>query len=418
MEKSYSIAQERFARWEIDTEKAMQVLGETPLSIHCWQGDDVSGFETAAGDTDGSGLSVTGSYPGKARNFSELCADLDKAGSIIPGALRVNIHASYSTDNPKHADRDVLEPGHFRSWLDWAREKGWGIDFNPTCFGHPRAAGGFTLSSADEATRRFWVNHCIACRRIAAAFGKELKNPVVTNIWIADGTKDRPADRLAPRRRLESSLDEILSADLGGDEAFCIDAVESKLFGIGVESYTVGSHEFYLGYATKKQIALCLDAGHFHPTETLADKISGALLFVPELLLHVSRGVRWDSDHVVSLDDATRDALHEVVAGEFLPRTHIGLDFFDASINRIAAWVVGARNVQKALLLALLAPHARLAHAEAAGDRTQVLAFFEEFKSLPWGAVWDEFCTRHDRPCDGEWLADVKNYEKTVLSLR
>jgi L-rhamnose isomerase len=358
---------------------------------------------------------ATGNYPGKARNFAELSADLDTVASLIPGPLRLNLHASYATDNPGKADRDALTTAHFRSWLDWAKARGWGIDFNPTCFGHPSAADGLTLSHRDHAVRDFWIAHCIACRRIAAEFGAALNNPVVTNIWIPDGTKDRPADRLGPRERLATSLDAIFAADLGATASFNIDAVESKLFGIGVESYTVGSHEFYLGYAARKQIALCLDAGHFHPTESVADKISAVMLYVPRLLLHVSRGVRWDSDHVVMLDDPTREMLHEVVVGGFLPRTHVGLDFFDASINRIAAWVIGTRNTQKAILLGLLAPQSRLVAAENSRDASARLALFEDWRSLPWGAVWDEHCRRHDRAIDGTWLPAVQLYESTLL---
>ena len=410
----YEIARERFAGWGVNTEDALKTLAATPVSLHCWQGDDVAGFENASGNA-GSGCVATGNYPGKARNFTELSADLDMVASLIPGPLRLNLHASYATDNPGKADRDALTMAHFRSWLDWAKARGWGIDFNPTCFGHPSAADGFTLSHRDHAVRDFWIAHCIACRRIAAEFGAALKNPVVTNIWIPDGTKDRPADRLGPRERLATSLDAIFAADLGAIASFNIDAVESKLFGIGVESYTVGSHEFYLGYAARKQIALCLDAGHFHPTESVADKISAVMLYVPRLLLHVSRGVRWDSDHVVMLDDPTREMLHEVVVGGFLPRTHVGLDFFDASINRIAAWVIGTRNTQKAILLGLLAPQSRLVAAENSRDASARLALFEDWRSLPWGAVWDEHCRRHDRAIDGTWLPAVQLYESTLL---
>ena len=413
----YEIARERFAGWGVNTEDALATLAATPVSLHCWQGDDVAGFENASGNA-GSGCVATGNYPGKARNFAELSADLDQVAALIPGPLRINLHASYATDNPGKAERDALTIDHFRSWLNWAEDRGWGIDFNPTCFGHRLAADGFTLSHRDSGLREFWIDHCIACRRIAAEFGAALNNPVVTNIWIPDGTKDRPADRLGPRERLASSLDAIFAADLGAIASFNIDAVESKLFGIGVESYTVGSHEFYLGYAARKQIALCLDAGHFHPTESVADKISAVMLHVPRLLLHVSRGVRWDSDHVVMLDDPTREMLHEVVVGGFLPRTHVGLDFFDASINRIAAWAIGTRNTQKAVLLGLLSPQARLSAAEIVREDARRLSLFEDWRSLPWGAVWDEHCARHDRPRDGEWMDAVDAYTRTVLSSR
>lgn len=413
----YEFARERFAAWGVDTESVLETLSSTPISLHCWQGDDVGGFEER-GQSSGSGCLATGNFPGKARNFAELTSDLDLVASVIPGPLRLNLHACYVSDGPGEVDRDALTISHFRSWLDWAKARGWGIDFNPTCFGHPMAADGYTLSHRDESVRKFWINHCIASRKIAAAFGEALDNRVVTNIWIPDGSKDRPADRLGPRERLAGSLDEILGADLGAAGRFNVDAIESKLFGIGVESYTVGSHEFYLGYAVRKQVALCLDAGHFHPTESVADKISAVMLYVPELLLHVSRGVRWDSDHVVMLDDATREMLHEVVVGGFLPRTHIGLDFFDASINRLAAWVIGTRNTQKAVLLGLLAPQKRLVDAEVEGDFSRRLALFEDSRSLPWGAVWDEYCARQSRPRDGEWGAVVDGYTARVLLQR
>lgn len=415
----FSIAKERFASWDIDAEAALSTLSKTPISMHCWQGDDVAGLEPEAGKFSGGGTLATGNYLGKARNATELRADFLQATSLIPGPLRINLHASYA-ELPADAplERDAYTVEHFQGWIDWAKTNQLGFDFNPTCYGHRLAADGFTLSHHDPAIRRFWIDHCIAARKIAAAAGEQLQNPVVTNIWIPDGTKDRPADRLGPRERLADSLDQILTASVGDRAQWNIDAVESKLFGIGVESYTVGSHEFYLGYAARKQVALCLDAGHFHPTESIADKISAVLLSVPELLLHVSRGVRWDSDHVVTLDDATRDMLHEVVVGDFLSRTHIGLDFFDASINRIAAWVIGTRNTQKAVLLGLLAPQKTLKEAELAGDNTGRLALFEDWRSLPWGAVWDEYCQRNNKPLDGEWIESVRAYERNVLTKR
>lgn len=416
----YIAAREQFAAWGIDTESALDRLAATPVSMHCWQGDDVAGLEPHAGRFNGGGTLATGNYPGKARNAGELRADFLQAASLVPGPLRINLHASYAELSPgSQVDRDAYVIGHFQGWIDWAGQHGLGFDFNPTCYGHRLASDGFTLSHRDPAIRQFWIDHCIASRRIAAAAGTVLQNPVVTNIWIPDGTKDRPADRLGPRERLAASLDEILAAPLPGDGArWNIDAVESKLFGIGVESYTVGSHEFYLGYASRKGVALCLDAGHFHPTESVADKISSVLLNVPRLLLHVSRGVRWDSDHVVTLDDPTRDMLHEVVAGGFLDRTHVGLDFFDASINRIAAWVIGTRNTQKAILLGLLAPQTKLLEAEIAGDNATRLALFEDWRSLPWGAVWEEYCRRQDKPPDGRWMDSVRAYEAAVLSKR
>ncbi len=406
---SYADAREQYAALGVDTEAALATLAATPLSLHCWQGDDVCGFEQQ--QAGGGGILATGNYPGRARNPAELRADLEAA----PGPLRLNLHAIYA-DTPAPPARDALEPRHFQSWVDWAKARNWGLDFNPTCFGHPLAADGFTLSHRDPAVRRFWIDHCVACRRVGAAMGAALMNPVVTNIWIPDGYKDLPADRAAPRRRLAESLDAILAAEVDG--RWNIDAVESKLFGIGVESYTVGSHEFYLAYAVKNQLCLCLDAGHFHPTESLADKVSSVLQFVPEILTHVSRGVRWDSDHVVILDDPTRALLEEIVRCDALPRTHLGLDFFDASINRIAAWVIGARATQKALLCALLEPRDRLRAAEEAGDYTARLALLETAKTLPWGAVWAEHLARHDVPAETAWLDEVKRHERDVLSKR
>jgi L-rhamnose isomerase len=415
---AYASAREQFAAWGVDTDAALATLASTPVSLHCWQGDDVAGFENASGNA-GSGCVATGNHPGKARDFAELTADLDQVARLVPGPLRLNLHASYATDNASRVDRDALVIGHFASWVDWAKQRRWGVDFNPTCFGHPLAASGFTLAHRDPAVRRFWIDHCVASRRIGAAFGRALGKPAVTNLWIPDGYKDSPADRAAPRRRLLESLDAIFAADLGPDAArHNLDAIESKLFGIGVESYTAGSHEFYLGYAVKNQIGYCLDAGHFHPTENIADKISSLLLFVPHLLFHVSRGVRWDSDHVVTLDDATRDMLAEVAQSGALDRIAIGMDFFDASINRIAAWVIGARNTKKALLLGLLQPRARLAAAEDAGDHAARLALQEDFRSLPWGAVWAEFCARHAIPGDGAWLPEAQTYENHVLAAR
>jgi len=412
----YPPAREQFSHWGVDTEAALAALASTPVSLHCWQGDDVAGFETRSDSSGGGGIQATGNYPGRARTIPELQADLEKASSLIPGKLRLNLHAIYADLAGSKVERDALTVEHFQVWIDWAKQRHWGIDFNPTCFAHPLAAEGFTLSHRDPAIRQFWIDHCIASRRIGAAIGQALGLPAVTNIWIPDGYKDIPIDRLAPRQRLQESLDTIFSTHV--DNRWNIDAVESKLFGIGVESYTVGSHEFYLGYAARKSLALCLDAGHFHPTESVADKISAVLLSVPRLLLHVSRGVRWDSDHVVILDDPTRGILEEVAACDALDRVHIGLDFFDASINRIAAWVIGSRNTQKALLLGLLRPLEKLRAAENACDYTARLAIMEDARSLPWGAVWDEYCKRNNTPADGEWLQPVRDYESAVLSRR
>ena len=416
MKNPYSYAQDLFASVGVNTEEAMSQLDTIPVSMHCWQGDDVTGFEALEQAGAGNGCVATGNYPGKARNPEELLKDIDQAAGLIPGPLRMNVHASYATDGHPLPERDELTVDNFRTWIDWAKEKDFGIDFNPTSFSHPKAEDGFTLSHQDEGIRNFWIDHCIACRKIGAAIGEELNNPVVNNIWIPDGYKDTPADRLAPRERLMASLDTVLEADVS--KKWNIDAVESKLFGIGVESYTVGSSEFYLGYAATRQIALCLDAGHFHPTESVADKISAALLYVPELLLHVSRGVRWDSDHVITLDDPTKAILEECVVSGHMDRIHVGLDFFDASINRIAAWVVGTRNAKRALLKGLLQPKTALREVEAAGDYSSRLAMMENARSLPWGIVWQEYCERHDKAGDQQWLSEVKDYESRVLSKR
>lgn len=412
----YTFAQEQYAAIGVDTEAALAQLDCIPVSMHCWQGDDVAGFEAAEKAGAGNGCLATGNYPGKARNAAELMGDLEQAASLIPGPLRLNLHASYATDGDPLPERDELTVDNYRSWIDWAKAQHFGIDFNPTSFSHPKAADGFTLAHRDPGIRRFWIDHCIACRKIGAAIGEELDNPVVNNIWIPDGYKDTPADRLAPRERLLESLDAIFAPDIS--KKWNIDAVESKLFGIGVESYTVGSSEFYLGYAATRKVALCLDAGHFHPTESVADKISAALLYVPELLLHVSRGVRWDSDHVITLDDATKSILAECVQSGQMERIHVGLDFFDASINRIAAWVIGTRNAKKALLCGLLQPRAALCEFENAGDYTARLGLMEDAKSLPWGLVWAEYCARQDSPADGQWMPAVKRYEADVLLRR
>ncbi len=411
---SYSSAQEQFAALRVDTEAALATLARTPISIHCWQGDDVGGFEGPRA-LDG-GIAVTGNYPGKAVTIDQLRSDFEKVLALLPGKHRINLHASYADLQGRKVDRTDLSIADFQSWVDWCQSLGIGMDFNPTYFGHPKAADGLTLSHPDAGLREYWIEHGKACRRIAAEAGRQLGKPVVNNVWIPDGSKDLPFDRKAPRERLAASLDALFAEPI--EESLQIDAVESKLFGIGAESYTVGSHEFYLAYAITRQKALCLDAGHFHPTESVADKISSVLQFVPRLLLHVSRGVRWDSDHVVLLDDPTLAIAQELVRGGFLDRTAIGLDFFDASINRIAAWVIGTRNIQKALLIALLEPADLMREAEAAGDFSHRLALMEAAKALPWGMVWDEFCRRQDAPGEFDWMAEVKAYETAVLSRR
>ncbi|XBS69108.1 L-rhamnose isomerase [Acerihabitans sp. KWT182] len=414
IENAWHLAKQRFADIGVDADRALQLLDTVPISMHCWQGDDVAGFENPAGSLTG-GIQATGNYPGKARNAQELRADLAQAFTLIPGPKRLNLHAIY-LEAEGRVERNEIEPRHFSGWVDWARGHQLGLDFNPTCFSHPLSADGFTLSHADEGIRRFWIEHCQASRRISAYFGRELGTPSVMNIWVPDGMKDLTIDRLAPRQRLMAALDEVMAEKL--DVRHHIDAVESKLFGIGAESYTVGSSEFCLGYAASRGIALCLDAGHFHPTEVISDKVTSAMLFVPRLLLHVSRPVRWDSDHVVLLDDETQAIANEIVRNKFFDRVHIGLDFFDASINRIAAWVIGTRNMKKALLRALLEPTEMLRQREQQGDYTARLALLEETKSLPWQAVWDKYCQLHDVPVGGDWLRVVREYEGSVLSKR
>lgn len=413
---AFAAVRETYAALGVDVETALATLARTPISLHCWQGDDVGGFERAGATLDGGGIQATGNYPGKARTLEELRSDLDAALALIPGKHRLNLHAIYGDFGGRKVERDAIGVEHFQSWIDWAKARGLGLDFNPTCFSHPLAADGFTLSHRDPAVRRFWIAHAAACRRIGAAMGRALGSPTVTNVWIPDGHKDLPADRKGPRERLAAALDEVFAESL--DAAHHRDAVECKLFGIGSESYVVGSHEFYLGYAVTRQKLLCLDMGHFHPTESVADKVSSVLQFVPGLLLHVSRGVRWDSDHVVLFDDPTRALLEELVRGGFLPRTAIGLDYFDASINRVAAWVIGTRNALKCLLAALLEPSAQLRELEAAGDHTGRLALLEESKTLPFGAVWAEHCRRQGVPADRAWLPVVRTYERDVLARR
>ena len=415
IEAAYALAQERYASIGVDPAQAVAQLGQIALSLHCWQGDDVAGFEAPDAPLSG-GIAATGNYPGKARNGVELRRDLDHAFSLIPGTHRLNLHAIYAETDGRTVARNELQPEHFVRWLDWAKTNGHGVDFNPSCFSHPLAAAGWTLASYDSGIRRFWIEHCIAARQIGAYFGRELGTPCITNIWIPDGFKDTPIDRTAPRRLLKAALDEILAVPI--NRQFNLDAVESKLFGLGSESYVVGSHEFYLGYAITNKVLLCLDSGHFHPTETLADKLSAVLLYVDQVLLHISRGVRWDSDHVVTLNDETQAMVQEVVRGKLLDQVHLGLDFFDASINRVAAWVVGSRNVLRAALIALLEPTALLREAEVAGDYTARLILLEELKAMPWAAVWEYFCLQHDVPVGMQVLAEIRAYETTELAQR
>lgn len=414
IETAWQLAKARYASMNIDVEAVLEQLDQIPVSMHCWQGDDVAGFENTGGPLTG-GIQATGNYPGKASTPDELRADLEQAFALIPGPKRLNLHAIY-LESAQPVARNEIAPEHFSTWVEWAKRHQLGLDFNPTCFSHPLSADGFTLSHPDEKVRRFWIEHCQASRRISAYFGRELGTPSVMNIWVPDGMKDLTIDRLAFRQRLLSALDEVIAEPL--DQAHHIDAVESKLFGIGAESFTVGSSEFCLGYAASRGTALCLDAGHFHPTEVISDKISSAILYVPRLLLHVSRPVRWDSDHVVLLDDETQAIAHEIMRHKLLNRVHIGLDFFDASINRIAAWVIGTRNMKKALLRALLEPTETLRTLEQNGDYTARLALLEEQKSLPWQAVWEHYCQRHDVIPGSEWLQQVRQYEETILTQR
>ncbi len=415
VEKSYALARERYAATGVDTEAALAALAQLPISLHCWQGDDVGGFENFGSEL-GGGLAVTGNHPGKARTPDELRADLEAALALIPGKHRLNLHAFYGEFAGKKVDRDAIGPEHFTNWISWCKQNGLGMDFNPTCFAHPKAASGYTLAHRDAGIRRFWIEHARRCREIGGVIGKTLGTPCVTNVWVPDGSKDTPADRQAPRERLADSLDQVFAKKISPN--LNLDAVEPKLFGIGSESYVVGSHEFYLGYTVSRKKLLCLDAGHFHPTEGIADKISSVLLYLPEILLHVSRGVRWDSDHVVTYGDDLLAIAREITANRLSDRVHLGLDYFDASINRVAAWTIGTRNFQRALLAGLLEPTSRLREAENNGDNTTRLALQEEAKALPVGAVWDQFCAQQNVPVGEAWLAEVKAYEKSVLANR
>lgn len=413
VDAAYALARDLYASLGVDTERALERLDRIPVSMHCWQGDDVRGFENPQGALTG-GISATGNYPGRARTADELRADAEVAMAQIPGPKRFNLHATYH-EAGRPVERDQLLPEHYQGWVDWARARGIGLDFNPTLFSHPKSDEG-TLSHPDPAVRRFWIDHCKACRQVSAHFGKSLGTASVMDIWIPDGSKDLPYDRFGPRRRLVEALDEILSARLPREHHR--DAVEGKLFGLGAEAYTVGSHELYLAYAATRRVMYCMDTGHYHPTEAVSDKISSVIDFVDGVLLHVSRPVRWDSDHVVLLDDETQAIASELVRGAVLDRVAIALDFFDASINRVAAWVIGTRNVRRALLRALLEPGDRLAEAEARRDHTARLALLEEQKSLPWAAVWDQYCERKGVPPGLAWLDAVRAHERRVMGQR
>lgn len=414
---AYRLATEAYAELGVDTDAAIARALEIPISLHCWQADDVRGLETPKAGLDSGGIMATGGYPGRARNGDEMRADLDQVLKLLPGTQRLNLHASYAETADKSVDRDALTPAHFAGWLHWASTHKIGLDFNPTYFAHPQATSGFTLSSADRSVRKFWIEHGRACRVIAQHFAKKLGSPCVLNHWIPDGTKDQPADRWSPRARLAESLDAILK-DPKINGRLCVDAVEGKLFGLGSEDYVVGSHEFYYSYAQSRKVVPCLDLGHYHPTESVADKVSALMQFHPKLLLHTSRPVRWDSDHVVILDDAVRALFAEIARGDAFDRVFVALDFFDASINRIAAYVVGARATRQAILLGLLDPSQKLRDADAGGRGHERLALMENAKSMPWGAVWNELCIRADVPAGADWLSDVARYESAVLSKR
>lgn len=410
----YEYAKQQYALLGIDTEEVIKKLGETKISIHCWQGDDVIGFESNSALS--GGIATTGNYPGKARNAAELMQDLDMVLALTPGSHKINLHATYAITDGETVSRDKLEPKHFAKWVEYARSRNVGLDINPTLFSHPLAADGLTLSHPDEKIRRFWIDHCKAMRAVGAYFGEELGITCVNNIWIPDGYKDLPGDRLGPRKRLMDALDEILSVKY--DKKYLLDTVESKVFGIGVESYTVGSHEFYMNYAATRDCLCLLDNGHFHPTEVVSDKISSMLLFSDKIALHVTRGVRWDSDHVVVFDDELKEIAKEIVRCNALDRVIIGLDYFDASINRVAAWIVGTRNMRKALLYALLTPHDTLREMQDKGDFTCMLALNEELKFYPFADVWVEFCQRNGTPALESWFDVVTKYESKVQKNR
>ena len=411
----YSAAKEAYAALGVDTEAALRKLATIQISIHCWQGDDIGGFEGNGRELTG-GIAVTGNFPGKARTPEELRADFEKTCSLVPGTHRFALHASYLEHGGKPVDRDRILPEHFTGWVEWARGMGIGLDFNPTYFSHPKSSDGFTLAHADKGIRDFWIEHGKRCRAISASFGRELGSPSYDNFWIIDGWKDEPADRLKHRELLIDSLDKTFAQEL--DRAHTVDSVESKLFGIGSETYVVGSHEFYLAYALTRHVALTLDAGHFHPTESIAEKLSAILPFIPKILLHVSRPVRWDSDHVVLFNDETRAIAREIARADAWNQVVVGLDFFDASINRVSAWTIGTRNTVKAMLYALLEPIDLIRKAENDGRLADRLALQEEAKTLPFGAVWDMYCEQNEVPVGVAWMAEVATYERDVLLKR
>lgn len=416
IEQAFKLAKEVFLEQGVDVENALERLKNISISLPCWQGDDITGFEQLNAQLKGGGLEVTGHFFGKPRTIDELREDLEKAFSLLPGHHRLNLHSIYGEFGTKRVNRDQMDPSHFDGWVDWANQNNIKLDFNATCFSHPQADSGFTLSSKDKGIRNFWIEHVKRCRKISAHLGHKLQNSCIHNLWIPDGMKDIPIDRKTYRSLLKESLDEIFAEDFRPEKMK--DSLESKLFGIGSESYVVGSHEFYYGYALSKGKMLCLDAGHFHPTESLSDKVSAVLLFFKELLLHLSRGVRWDSDHVVILNDDIRSIAEEVVRSDALDRTHIAMDFFDASINRVGAWVVGARATLKSFLYALLQPVEKLRRFEEEGDFFSRLALLEETKTLPLGVIWDYYCLQMDVPPSDLWMDEIKRYESEVLGKR
>jgi L-rhamnose isomerase len=415
IESAYQLAKERYAELGVDTDKAIEKLSKISISLHCWQTDDVGGFESGTGGA-GGGTIATGNYPGKSRSMDEMKNDLEKVYSLIPGKHRLALHANYGDFGGKKVDRDAMEPKHFQTWVDWAKKIGIGLDFNSTFFSHPLAESGMTLAHADDKIRKFWIEHAKRCREISAHMGKELNNRCIHNIWIPDGSKDVTVNRLKHRELLVGSLDEILKKKYTGKEA--ADSLESKVFGIGSESYVVGSHEFYMGYAVKNNMMYCLDMGHFHPTESVGDKISSMLLFIPELMTHISRGIRWDSDHVVIVTDELNMLTHEIIRGNFLSKVNIGLDFFDASINRMGAYVIGTRATQKSFLMAMLEPVEKIRAFENAGKGFEKLAMMEEAKELPHSSVWDYFCLKQNVPIGEAYIAEIQKYEGDVLSKR
>lgn len=416
IKRSYLLAKERYDRIGVNTDGVLEKLKNISLSLHCWQGDDLGGFEKPNAHLEGGGIQVTGNYPGKARTIDELRMDLKKAYSLIPGLHRLNLHAIYGEFGTGLVDRNEINLDHYKGWIDWAKQENLKLDFNATCFSHPNADSGFTLSSKDKVIREFWIEHVQRCRSISAYMGQELKSPCIHNLWIPDGTKDIPVDRWTHRALLKEALDKVYETEYNPSRMK--DSLESKLFGIGSEAFVVGSHEFYMGYAISKGKMLCLDLGHFHPTESVADKISAILQFSDEILLHVSRGVRWDSDHVVIMNDEVRNLAEEIIRSNALDNIHIALDFFDASMNRVGAWVIGARATLKALLIALLQPLEKLKNVENKGDLFARLAVMEEARAMPYGAVWNYYCLKMDVPPGDFWIEDVHHYETKVTNRR